>query len=215
MNPVQQRVLIFSGGTLGPWALAYIQPEDFLIGADQGASFLLKHGHKPNLSVGDFDSVSAEQLTIIQQCSQHFLSCDAIDKDLTDTELALQHALSRQPREILMLGVLGSRLDHSLANVHLLRQALDASVPCRIVDPHNEVRLIDQSMEITKSRFTHVSLLPLTEKVTGVTLSGFQYPLDKATLTIGQTLAISNVLTAERGLIHIDSGLLLVICSLD
>ncbi|AQS60429.1 thiamine diphosphokinase [Desulforamulus ferrireducens] len=209
------RILIFSGGHLGPWALQEIQEGDFLLGVEGGALYLLQHSYQPDFALGDFDSVTPQEQTIIKQGSKKFWSCDPVNKNETDTELAFTWALNQKPREIVLLGALGSRLDHSLANVQLLYQSLQAGIPCRIIDEKNQVQLLKDKLHITKSRFTQVSLLPLTLEVRGVTLSGFQYPLHNATLTLGHSLGISNILLADTGTVQITSGLLLVIQSAD
>jgi thiamine pyrophosphokinase len=178
---------------------------------------LVRSGIRPALALGDFDSVTAEELEEIRHGSEAVDGYDAIDKDWTDTELAFRWALERKPREIVMLGALGTRFDHSLANVHLLLQAAEAGVPCRIVDACNEVALAmgEQTTVVRRSRFRQVSLLPLSPSVAGITLDGFQYPLHDATLRIGQSLGISNVLLAEEGTIRVREGWLLVIQSVD
>ncbi|MCZ8514092.1 thiamine diphosphokinase [Paenibacillus filicis] len=206
---------ICSGGTLGSWVLPYLKEAGALIGADRGALFLVDHGFVPEISLGDFDSVTLEELERVRSGSRQFISCDPVWKDLTDTEMAFTWALEQGAEEITLCGVLGTRWDHSLANVHLLRRALDAGVQCRIVDEHNELRLMDgrAPLRLTQGRYSHVSLLPLTLSVSGITLHGFRYPLREATLTIGQSLGISNVLTAGEGTIQVRDGLLLVIQS--
>ncbi|MDR7315207.1 thiamine diphosphokinase [Brevibacillus nitrificans] len=209
------RILLFAGGSLEQWAIRQIQPEDWLVGVDRGALFLVRHGFSPRLSIGDFDSVSLEEQAEIERHSQSISSCDPVMKDLTDTEMALTWALEQNPAQIVLIGALGSRFDHSLANVHLLQKALGAGIPCKIVDEHNEIHLIDRMLMIEHDHFTHVSLLPLSPEVTGITLHGFQYPLSNATLRIGDTLGISNVLVADSGTISIQSGKLLVIKSTD
>ncbi|WP_409347302.1 thiamine diphosphokinase [Paenibacillus sp. MBLB4367] len=212
-----RRVVIFSGGRLGEWALPYIREDDFLVGADSGARFLVENGYTPRLAIGDFDSVSENEVARISAISGEFMSCDPVYKDLTDTEMAVEWALKQRPGELLLIGVLGTRLDHSLANIHLLRKARDSGVSATIVDDHNRISLTgdNDTLRIAKSDFTHVSLLPLSLEVTGITLEGFQYPLHQATLRLGQTLGISNVLTDDAGTVKTESGLLLVIQSRD
>ncbi|MCQ6560145.1 thiamine diphosphokinase [Paenibacillus mendelii] len=209
------RILIFTGGQLGGWALDIITNEDFLIGADSGALFLTQNGLRPNVSLGDFDSVSPEQLKAIREASHTTQDFDPIDKNYTDTELAFQVALAMQPKEIVMLGALGTRFDHSLANVHLLRTAYEHGVPMVIMDEHNTIRMTANELVLQRSMFPYVSLLPLTSVVRGITLEGFQYPLHEATLEIGQSLGISNAIVAAQGVVRIREGLLLVIESRD
>jgi len=210
-----QRIVIVTGGTLGDWALREIRSGDMLVGSDRGALFLVRNGLTPDVALGDFDSVTADELEDIRAGSRSVEACDPINKNWTDTEMAFAWALERRPASIVLLGALGTRLDHSLANVHLLREGLAHGIACSIVDACNEVRLIDRPARIARGRFTHVSLLPLSPDVRGITLHGFQYPLHQATLRIGQSLGISNVLLGDSGLIELDSGLLLVIQSVD
>ncbi len=216
MNSSQRRVIIVTGGRIGTWALDEIKPTDYVIGADRGALFLIEHGYRLDLAVGDFDSVTEQEKVIIQRHTDEFLSCDAILKDESDTELAFHHAAAMKPVEIILLGALGTRMDHSLANIHLLLKASSIGIACSIIDEFNIIQLTDRSLAVTAAEgFTHVSLIPLTLEVSGVTLTGFQYPLHEATLIMGHSLAISNVLTGETGQVDIRTGILLVIQSRD
>ncbi|MFD1954753.1 thiamine diphosphokinase [Paenibacillus thailandensis] len=210
-----KQVVICTGGSLGDWALPHLQHCDFLIGADKGAYFLASQGFRMNAALGDFDSVEEEQLALVRASSDTVSPCDPVDKDYTDTELAFRLALGMKPRHIKLLGATGTRFDHTLANVHLLSTALDEGVEASIIDEHNRISITGRSMSVEKSEFTHVSLLPLTERVTGITLTGFRYPLCDATLRIGQSLGISNVLDGDSGLIELREGRLLVIESRD
>ncbi|MFC4777716.1 thiamine diphosphokinase [Paenibacillus sp. GCM10023252] len=212
------RVLIYTGGRLGRWALEQRNADDLIIGADSGALFLIDHGLKPHLSIGDFDSVTAGELDLIRAESWETLACDPIDKDYTDTELAFRHALDIGAREIVLLGALGSRFDHSLANVHLLMLALEQGAAASIVDENNRIRLCSSSLSLVREPdrpYENVSLLPLTASVQGVTLEGFMYPLHEAELRIGQSLGISNVMKDDVATISVRDGILLVIESRD
>lgn len=212
---MNRRIVIVSGGTISEQVLKHIQDTDYLIGADQGALTLIEYGLTPDLALGDFDSVSEDQLIRIQLNSKQFNSCDPVDKNYTDTELALQRAIRMQPSSILLLGATGTRFDHTLANIHLLRSALAHHIPMAILDDHNKIQLLDSSLTITQEGYKYVSLLPLSMEVSGIDLDGFAYPLHQATLTIGQSLGISNVLVEPTGTISIANGLLLVIASHD
>lgn len=209
------RVLIFAGGRLDPGMLREVRPDDILIGADRGALFLIKHGMKPDLAVGDFDSVSQEELNLIRTYSKETLACDPIDKDFTDTELAFEHAVRRNPAEIVLTGVIGTRLDHTLANLHMLLPAAEQGITCAIWDEYNYITLCGYVSQVEDRGYTYVSLLPLTPVVTGITLDGFLYPLHNATLRIGQSLAVSNQLVSPIGTIHVGEGWLLIIQSRD
>lgn len=209
------RVLIFTGGELSPLFLDEIQHGDFIIGADRGALYLIEHGIKPNLSVGDFDSIPPEQMERVRSMSEKVIDCDPIDKNLTDTELAFDLALDQSPESILILGATGSRLDHTLANIHMLIRGLQHHISCSILDENNFITLTGTSCIVENKGFTYVSLLPLTTEVTGIHLEGFEYPLHNATLRLGQSLGVSNKLAEDQGTVRIEGGLLLIIQSKD
>src|SRR5690606_12233205 len=117
---------------------------------------------------------------------------------------------------IALIGGLGTRFDHALANVHLLKLAHEHSAEARLIDEYNEIRLCTGECRLHQdTRFTYVSLLPLTPVVRGVTLSGFQYPLRNATIQLGESVGISNHLLADTGVVKINEGQLLIIRSQD
>lgn len=210
-----KRVVIFAGGELSTDYFDLLDEEDFIIGADRGALFLVSHGYTPDMAVGDFDSVSPEALQEIQSKSKVTITCDAVNKDLTDSEMAFDIAMDQQPDSILLFGVTGSRLDHSLASIQMMTRALQHQISCYLIDSNNYVTLTGSQTIIQDMGYTYVSLLPLTPEVTGITLEGFQYPLTDATLKIGQSLGVSNKLISSSGIVTIRSGLLLIIQSKD
>jgi thiamine pyrophosphokinase len=209
------RVVIFAGGELSPECLHLLDEDDFIIGADRGALFLINHGFTPDIAVGDFDSVSPEALLQIEAGSKETISCDPVNKDLTDSEMALDLALNTQPQSIMLLGVTGTRMDHTLASIQMMTRALQRQITCSIMDANNYITLTGSQAVVEERGYTYVSLLPLTPEVTGITLQGFQYPLENASLKLGQSLGVSNVLTASSGTVTIESGLLLIIQSKD
>jgi len=210
-----KRVVIFAGGELSPECLNVLDEEDFIIGADRGALFLISHGITPDISVGDFDSIPPEALKQVEAGSKETITCDAVNKDLTDSEMALDLALNAQPEQILLLGVTGTRIDHTLASIQMMTRALQRQISCSVMDCNNYVTLTGSQAIVEERGYTYVSLLPLTPEVTGITLEGFQYPLTNATLKLGQSLGVSNKLAAATGIVTIESGLLLIIQSKD
>ncbi|CAM3867310.1 thiamine diphosphokinase [Cohnella lubricantis] len=213
-----RRAIIFAGGELGEWAAALIQPNDYIIGADRGALYLAESGLPLHLAVGDFDSIDPQQLAYVRQHAGEMLAFDAVDKDWTDSELALREALARGWRDVVIVGGLGSRFDHTLANVYLLCLAADEGCSAVLVGEHNEIRLLTGPGECrldADPRFEHVSLLPIAGEAAGITLSGFVYPLNDATLRMGMTLGVSNKLAGTEGIVELGEGRLLLIRSRD
>ncbi|MBB6730332.1 thiamine diphosphokinase [Cohnella zeiphila] len=217
-NEQRKRASIYTGGTLGEWALPPEGADDFFIGADRGALFLVEHGIAPDLAVGDFDSIEPGQLGLVKAAARETLAFDAVDKDWTDTELALREAIGRGFHDIVLYGGLGTRFDHSLANVHLLELADASGCRATLADAHNEIRLLTGPAVCALEadpRYPYVSLLPLSPAASGITLRGFAYPLTDAALRIGMSLGVSNQLSARAGEIELREGKLLVIRSRD
>lgn len=209
-------IAIVAGGNIQNHIADQIQSTDYIIGADRGALYLIQRRISPDLAVGDFDSVSNEERAQIRAASRSYINCDAIDKNFTDTELAFHHALDMNPKQISFFGVTGTRLDHTMANIHLLRKAVDAGIMCQIIDNHNLIMLTNSCITLHRNSYPYVSLLPLSLTVSGITLTGFKYPLYDATLEIGQSLGISNEWNAvHTATIQVKEGYLLIICSRD
>lgn len=210
-----RRAVIFSGGMLSPDDISEIRDGDLIIGADRGALYLVECGIYPDIALGDFDSVLPEQQDKIRKYSKRLISCDPVHKDLTDTELALELAIEEHVGEVLLLGATGTRIDHTLANLQMLRQAMQQHIHCIIQDGHNRIMMTSTEAVVEERGYTYTSLLPMTAEVTGITLEGFMYPLLNATLNMGQSRGVSNRLIAPAGKVYIESGLLLIIQSKD
>ena len=108
-------------------------------------------------------------------------------------------------------------MDHALANIHILKDALETNIPCQIIDEHNQIYLINKEMTLEKDKVygKYVSLIPLTSTVEGLTLTGFKYPLNEYTLPIGTSLGISNEIIEDRAYIKMKKGILIAIESKD
>ncbi|MGP4078111.1 thiamine diphosphokinase [Halobacillus sp. K22] len=211
-------IAIVGGGPKAyiPDLRSFDEDERIWIGADQGAEVLLEHNICPDVSIGDFDSVNHATLKEIKDHSLHFKKYPN-EKDETDLELAINQALNWKPEHILLFGVTGGRIDHSMANLQLLYPLLKKGVRCTIRDHQNQVELAvagEHTME-TDGEFPYVSFLPMTLEVTGLTLQGFYYPLQNAHVPYGSTLCISNRLIHNTGTFSFRSGILLVIRSKD
>ncbi len=188
-----------------------------IIGVDRGLEFLYRNHTSPTDIVGDFDSLDAEVLAWYRNHTAVRIRQFEPEKDLTDTEIAVRMALEYGTDEITILGATGSRLDHVLGNIQLLRLGLRAGVRCVIMDPYNHVELLDQTTRIQASdcHGPYISLLPATGQVTGITLEGFKYPLHDYTMTSDNSIGISNELIAETGIITIEKGILIKVEATD
>lgn len=210
------RTVIFSNGEIGPadFYLTTIKPDDYLICADGGANAALALELLPDLVVGDMDSI--EPSVRLELCARGSTEIRSVspNKDESDTELALRAALEREPSEVLLTAVLGRRIDHAMANIHLLALVPDG-VPCSIEEPDLSIRLVRSSLTVRGWQGALVSILAVGGDARGVSLAGFEYPLQGADLRQASSLGISNVVTEEVATVSVTSGMVLVIRSSD
>ncbi|MFC0524093.1 thiamine diphosphokinase [Pontibacillus salicampi] len=212
------KVAIVGGGPREhiPDLTVYVEEEIIWIGADHGSLSLLDQGIIPNHAVGDFDSVTAEEKDDIMEQAHQFKEYPA-EKDETDLEIALRTAYKYNPTVLYLFGVTGGRLDHELINIQLLYPLHQKQIRGVVIDKGNWVELKEPGLhEVAHSdRYPHISYIPLTPEVSGLTLSSFYYPLENATVTWGSTLCISNKLISEKGTFSFEEGILLLVKSRD
>ena len=114
------------------------------------------------------------------------------DKDMTDSEIAIWKLVDMGYNELVILGATKNRLDHCLGNILVLKELLNKNVKAIIKDENNEVRLINDRVELKKQEGYKVSLLPLTNEVKGITTYGLKYSLNDGTLFMGKSIGVSN-----------------------
>lgn len=214
--------MIISGGSLEEaFAGCYIRKHRFdkVIAADRGLDFCRKCGLLPDLILGDFDSAPTGALEYFEQQIPERIRRFPVQKDETDTELAVMEALSSGSDEITILGATGTRIDHVIGNIHLLKLALEKGVSMYLVDAHNRIRMLQSGAELilekAKQFGSYVSFIPFTPTVKGLTLEGFAYDVADFTLAAGKSRGVSNELKREQGKIFFTEGLLLMIESKD
>lgn len=214
-----KRSIVFTGGSID---LEFVRQQgisagDRIICADHGLEAAHQLGLVPNLLVGDFDSVDPELLTLYEGREDVHIMRYRPEKDDTDTELALHMAMEQKPDEVLVFGAFGTRLDHTLANIGLLAQALERGIRAYLCDSHNKICMIKDRYCILRERAfgDYITLLPFGGNAEGVTLQGFRYPLTDAVMYAGSSLGVSNELAGEKGIIEVKKGKLLVMESRD
>ncbi len=206
-------VLIVTGGQVCEEELIKYCKEhqhSFVIGVDKGLETLHKLNIVPRLVIGDFDSAD-DSIRAIYTNSTDALILNP-EKDYTDTHVAVMEALKLKPEKITLFGATGTRLDHTMANIGLLKLCLLEGVEAVIYDGNNKIIMIDKQCRIKRKNLygKYISCMPFSDKVTGITLTGFKYGLDNATMIKEETIGISNQLREEEGLITIRDGYLLV-----
>lgn len=188
------------------------------VGVDRGVFTLLSMGIKPIYAFGDFDSVTKEELEIVEGEIQH-LHKYVPEKDETDLELALQWSMKQSVNKINIFGATGGRLDHFFANVQLLSQAFSVmgNSEISIID-HKNIIFLKGSGTYTLPKLDnkkYISFLPFTSTVEQLSLQGFKYSLIDRNISIGSTLCISNELISNYGTYSFSDGILIVVRSQD
>ncbi|MEA2059817.1 MAG: thiamine diphosphokinase [Thermodesulfobacteriota bacterium] len=187
---------------------------DRIVCADGGTGYLAEKEIIPDMVIGDFDSIKDNALAFIQKNRIPVLKYP-VKKDASDTELAVLWAMENRASEIIMMGTTGTRLDHTLANLFLMKKIALRGIRCRTIDDHNEIFPVLDTLTLKGKPGELLSIIPAGEKVEGVTLTGVEYPLENAEISMGSSLGISNCFIRETAVIKIKKGFLLVTKSRD
>lgn len=211
-----KEVIIIAGGDISEsLILEYLnkRQEKIIIAVDKGLESLHNINVKPDYIIGDFDSVSKDILD--KYSNTELVKLNPI-KDFTDTHMALKLAIDLKADTITILGATGKRIDHALANINIMKEALEKNIKCKMIDTHNEIQLINSYTELEKNtNYKYISLIPLTTKAEGITLKGFKYLLNNATLNIGHSIGVSNEQVDDIASINVSEGILILIKSID
>jgi thiamine pyrophosphokinase len=207
-------LVLLDGDPLGSdaWLADIAKRSDVVIAADGGATRLGKAGRRPDLVVGDMDSLSADAKRDLERAGVAF-EVHPDEKEETDAELALDAAVKRGADEIVVVGAFGgTRLDHLLGNVLLLAHEDFAAIDVALVTERATFRALlgPGILELEGAPGDWVTLEPLSDVARGVSTDGLRYPLRHDELIRGSTRGVSNELTERRGSVEVGDGLLLV-----
>lgn len=204
------RAVIFAGGNYGnpEFYKNELKEDDFFIAADGGATFAEKLGILPDVAIGDFDTIDEKNVF-----AKEIIKLNR-EKDYTDSFEAFNEAVKRGFSDIALMGGTGERQDHSLANIFLLKHALNMGVNMCIIDEKNIIYITEDYIKLPKRDGCHLSVIQLTD-VSSLSLSGLYYPLKNKDLKLADMLCISNEFTEDFCEISIKSGTILVMLTKD
>jgi thiamine pyrophosphokinase len=207
-----KRIIIFANGELPDInkARLLLHSDDLIICADGGTRHALALAVQPNLIIGDMDSLEKGQLENLQK-SGVSIELYPRDKNETDLELAINHAIELHLTQIVVIAALGGRLDQTLANITLLADSHLSKFDIRLDDGAEEIFICRDQVQVHGKSGDLVSLIPWQGAVSEVQTINLKWPLHKETLYPDKTRGISNEMINDTASISIGSGLLLVV----
>ena len=207
------KAYIFTGGDVVKENICELPNEnDLVIAADAGYKTAISFGVTPTVAIGDFDTLGEYDFP----CDTEVIRLPA-EKDVSDTQAAVDVALRRGVDEIIIIGGLDGRLDHTMANLGLVAVLTRKGISTVITDGRNRVRYLENSgVLVPRGFFKYLSLVSLSKRSRGVTLRGVKYPLERATLSSdAPSLSISNEIVECNAFVSVKRGRMYIIESND
>ena len=206
------RAFIYTGGVIHPDNITeHPKAEDLCIAADQGYHNAMKLGERVDILIGDFDSIGR-----VPEGDVGEIRRVPAEKDLTDTQIAVEIAVEEGADEIILIGGLSGRLDHSLSNLGILEDMYLRNLHGYMTDGQNRVHFLrNSSTLIARSAYKYISIVAADEVVKGVSMEGGKYPLKNQTLKRRLQYAVSNEITVNVVLISVKKGGIYIIESKD
>ena len=205
------KCIIMANGEYGQTELyRHLFPStDLILCADGGANYAFAMGIVPSMIVGDLDSIKPEV--------REYFAAKQVEmrkyprrKDYSDTQLTLSIADSHDVDEIVLLGTLGKRLDHTLANIFSTLELARQGIKITHYSPECVIYLVTKNIVFRGCQGDLVSVLALSEEVVGVREKGFEYQLEDAVMSLENPYGISNLLIGDEGEVSVESGILAV-----
>lgn len=204
---MKNRCVIVGGASIDNYEYlrTLLNEDDFMIYCDCGLRHMEALGLKPDLIVGDFDSYDNPLLkaeTIVLPC----------EKDDTDTMYGLKEGIKRGFQEFVLIGVIGQRLDHSLANLYSLVYLDELNLKATIIDDYSDIEIVSREAKYIEDSYAYFSLINLSGVAKGINIYDAKYPLVDGTIEPGYQYGVSNeVIKGKRAKVLVKEGRLLLI----
>lgn len=207
--------IIIGAGDLTVGSLPYDPETDYIIAADGGLMYCGVLELEPDLIIGDFDSVDGEYGAAVKTIREAFpqkVVTLPTEKDDTDMLAAIKEGLKLGYKSFRLYGANGGRLEHTIANIQLLRYLKEQGATGYIMDGNGMILLAEkESIRFRETMEGYVNIFSLNEKARGVNIRGLKYNLENATLTNSMPIGISNEFVGEAAEISVEDGCLLII----
>lgn len=207
--------IIIGAGDLTVGSIPYNPETDYVIAADGGLMYCGVLEIEPDFIIGDFDSVDGEfgeAVKLLQESCPEKVQVLPVEKDDTDMLAAIKHGLALGYRSFRLYGANGGRLEHTIANIQLLKYLKEHDAVGYIMDGNGMILLAqNETVSFRDTMEGFVNVFSLSEKAHGVSIRGLRYELDYVTLTNAMPLGISNEFIGVKSEISVEDGTLLII----
>lgn len=207
--------MIISGGAVDDKFVLQMLHEiqaEYVIGVDSGLEFLYRNQVMPTHIVGDFDSVRAEIVDYYQKETSVPIRRFRPEKDASDTEIALRLAVELGVENLWILGGTGTRLDHVMANIQILKIAHDLGIKAYLIDPCNRISLAEKEVKLDKQNGfgDYFSVFPFGGVVEDISIKGAKYPLSHYRLCPNSSMCVSNEMQDDEVKITFPEGMIIL-----
>ncbi len=201
------RCVIVGGAVIGDYGFirSLLREDDFFVYCDSGLRHMAGLRASPGLIVGDFDSYTgplpdAETIVLPRE------------KDDTDTVYAAKEALRRGFGDFLLIGVVGERQDHTIANISILLYLDSLGKRGLIADDRSEMLIVSEKPVMIRGDWAFFSLLSIAGPARGITVRGAKYPLENGEIGPDYQYGVSNeVLPGRICEVSVKNGRLLLV----
>ncbi len=204
--PEHRKALIIADGMHPPpqKVRSLSRKADIVVCADGGANYAGKIGIRPDIILGDLDSITPQTVKKFKNIPLMYVD----DQETTDLEKAILYCLNLKSSSVTIAGGLGSRIDHATGSLGCLKKY---SSRCNIMlyDSLGVLVPVRTFLRMRTQPGEHISLIPLT-RCSGVTTKNLKYPLTNEPLEIGVREGISNEATGRTVSVRVHRGTLLL-----
>lgn len=178
---------------------------DIIIAADGGYKYLQSANIKPDIIVGDFDSLGETP------CGDNVIKLNPV-KDITDMNAAVDIGIEKGFDEFAIYGATGGRIDHSLANIQLLASLSKRGMKATIINGNTFITAVtDGKILFDSSKKGFISVFAHSDICGNVCIKGLKYSLENAELKNDFSLGVSNEFIGMESCVSVEKGTLIIV----
>ncbi|HSM25649.1 MAG TPA: thiamine diphosphokinase [Anaerolineaceae bacterium] len=208
----EKTVILFANGEFekSERIMEIISQSALIVAIDGGVGHVIQLGLSPNIIIGDLDSVDQSDLATFEENGVDIKRYPT-QKDETDLELAIEYVLDLGFDQVFICGASGGREDHFLGNILLISNPVFMNKDIKILTKKSEIFYCSKNQQINGNPGDLVSLIPISEKVTGINTKGLEFSLKNEELIRWTSRGISNVMVNDLAQVKYESGSLLCV----